>query len=172
MYEIERGNFVAYRPMGGERYMNIVRHQNRGIAVGEDTDMIQEEEDQNEQGENAESEAEEDDVSLASSTDNCTTALNTLRSAELNQCLMRHDYPRAAVFRHVMVVGQCKLGSGARGPAEPTELGSSRLRSGSAHRDLALAVGVRQCPLRSGAGEEAEEQEAWEKETEAGDGRL
>ena len=37
------------------------------------------------------------------------------------------------------------------GPAVPTEIWSSRLRSGSAHWDLALAVEVRQCPLRSGA---------------------
>eukprot|EP00435_Cladocopium_sp_Y103_P071291 s334_g37.t1 len=88
MYEIECGNFVAYRTMGGERYMNIVRHQNRGIAVGEDTDMIQE---------------EEDDVSLASSIDNYTTALNTLHS-ELNQCLVRHDYPRAAVFQQCVMM--------------------------------------------------------------------
>ena len=31
-------------------------------------------------------------------------------------------------------------------------------RSGSAHCDLALAVQVRQCPLRSGADEEGEEE--------------
>ena len=33
----------------------------------------------------------------------------------------------------------------------PTEIWRSRLRSGSAHWNLALAVEVRQCPLRSGA---------------------
>eukprot|EP00435_Cladocopium_sp_Y103_P074133 s395_g47.t1 len=33
----------------------------------------------------------------------------------------------------------------------PTAIWGSRFRSSSAHCDVALAVGVRQCPLRSGA---------------------
>ena len=37
------------------------------------------------------------------------------------------------------------------GPAVPTEIWSSQLRSGSAHWNLELAVEVRQCTLRSGA---------------------
>ena len=37
------------------------------------------------------------------------------------------------------------------GPAVPAEIWLSQLRSGSAHWALALAVAVRQCPLRSGA---------------------
>jgi len=37
------------------------------------------------------------------------------------------------------------------GPAAPTELWNLRLRSGSAHWDLALAVEVQQCALISGA---------------------
>ena len=61
----------------------------------------------------------------------------------------------------------------------PTGIWSSRLRSGSAHCDLQLAVEVRQCPLGSGArggwdldceeeaaGQEAEEAEAAEAEEE------
>ena len=42
----------------------------------------------------------------------------------------------------------------------PTGIWSSRLKSGSAHCDLELADEVRQCPLQSGAGEEAEEETA------------
>ena len=34
----------------------------------------------------------------------------------------------------------------------PTAIWKSRLRSGSAHCDLEVAVEVRQCPLESGAG--------------------
>eukprot|EP00435_Cladocopium_sp_Y103_P074542 s44_g49.t1 len=37
------------------------------------------------------------------------------------------------------------------GPALPTGIGSSRLRSGVAHWDRELAVEVRHCPLGSGA---------------------
>ena len=67
-------------------------------------------------------------------------------------------------FYLAVEVRQCPLGSGARGwgPAVPTAIWSSRLRSGSAHCDLEvavevrrcdlqLAVEVRQCPLGSGA---------------------
>ena len=66
----------------------------------------------------------------------------------------------------------------------PTAICNSRLRSGSAHWDLELAVEVRQCPLGSGArsggpavptgiceeeaaGEEAEEAEVEAEEAEA-----
>ena len=50
-------------------------------------------------------------------------------------------------------VRQCPLRSGRRGwgPAVPTQIWSSRLRSGSAHSDLELAVEVRQCPLWPGS---------------------
>ena len=41
--------------------------------------------------------------------------------------------------------------SGRWGPAVPTAIWKSRLRSGSAHCDLELAVEVRQCPLRPGS---------------------
>ena len=41
--------------------------------------------------------------------------------------------------------------SGRWGPAVPTGIWSSWLRSGSAHWDLELAVEVRQCPLRPGS---------------------
>ena len=37
----------------------------------------------------------------------------------------------------------------------PTDIGRWLLRSSGAHWDRALAVEVQQCPLRSGAGEEA-----------------
>ena len=41
--------------------------------------------------------------------------------------------------------------SGHCGPAVPTAIWKSRLRSGSAHCDLEVAVEVRQCPLRPGS---------------------
>ena len=50
-------------------------------------------------------------------------------------------------------VRQCPLGSGPRswGPAVPTEIRRSRLRSGCAHWDLELVIEVRQRPLTCGA---------------------
>ena len=57
------------------------------------------------------------------------------------------------IFSHILPVEvrQCPLRSGSRGwgPAVPTAIWKSRLRSGSAHCDLEVAVEVRQCPLRS-----------------------
>ena len=58
----------------------------------------------------------------------------------------------------------------------PTAIWKSRLRSGSAHWDLALAVEVRLCPLGSGlrgggggGGEEEEDAEAEEEEENSSD---
>ena len=64
------------------------------------------------------------------------------------------------LFWHFLWHGHCRTSTaskqwrlwfGARswGPAVPTEIW--RLGSGTAHRDLPLAVEVRRCPLRSGA---------------------
>ena len=48
-------------------------------------------------------------------------------------------------------VPHCDLEVAGWGPAVPTAIWKSRLRSGSAHCNLEVAVEVRQCPLRSGA---------------------
>eukprot|EP00435_Cladocopium_sp_Y103_P007032 s3442_g2.t1 len=48
-------------------------------------------------------------------------------------------------------------------PAMPTEIWNWQMRSGRAHCDLELADEAPQCPLRSGAGKEAEEKEKEEK---------
>eukprot|EP00435_Cladocopium_sp_Y103_P011899 s3822_g3.t1 len=39
MFRVEQANLVAARTMGSNRYMATVIHQNRGVAVGDDTDM-------------------------------------------------------------------------------------------------------------------------------------
>eukprot|EP00435_Cladocopium_sp_Y103_P040069 s1346_g10.t2 len=92
-----------------------------------------------------------------------------------------HSMHRAAVIcensqrrERVREEGQQKEDQSARkGPAVPTAIWRSRLKSGSAHWDLGLAVQVksgsahcdleladevRHCPLRSGAGEEGAEE--------------
>ena len=38
MYAQERGNLIASRTMGSQRYLNVIRQSNQGIAGGEDTD--------------------------------------------------------------------------------------------------------------------------------------
>ena len=40
MYELERINLGTKRAMGADRYLNVIRQQNQGVARGEDTDMV------------------------------------------------------------------------------------------------------------------------------------
>ena len=42
MYQQEAGNLVASRVMGQQRFLQVVRHQNQGIAAGQDTDETME----------------------------------------------------------------------------------------------------------------------------------
>ena len=39
MYTQERGNLLAANVMGQQRYLQVIREQSRGFAIGEDTDM-------------------------------------------------------------------------------------------------------------------------------------
>ena len=55
----------------------------------------------------------------------------------------------AFFYLAVFVAASLTFGARRSGPAVPTEIGRSRLRSGSAHWDLELAVDVQRCPLRS-----------------------
>ena len=90
-----------------------------------------------------------------------------LLSGILSDILFRHSIWH--LFWHFLWHGHCRTSTasgqwplwfGARGwgPAVPTEIWSSRLKSavsterfGSAHWDLAPTVEARQCPLKSGA---------------------
>ena len=63
MFEMERGNVVAMNAMGSSQYMSVVRQQSRGYAViGDNTDPVVEEENQENAGE---SETEEEDELLS-----------------------------------------------------------------------------------------------------------
>ena len=42
MYQQEAGNLLASRVMGQQRFLQVVRHQNQGIAAGQDTDETME----------------------------------------------------------------------------------------------------------------------------------
>ena len=44
MYMQERGNIVAANAMGQQRYLQVIRQQSHGFAIGEDTDMATNEE--------------------------------------------------------------------------------------------------------------------------------
>ena len=95
MYEVERGNLVARRVMGTDRYLATVRHQNQGVAQGEDTDMDR-------TSEGGESEAVENDE-VMEPRGNLSQAMDIFRN-ELNECLARHDYQMAAQFQQCILM--------------------------------------------------------------------
>ena len=95
MYEVERGNLVARRVMGTDRYLATVRHQNQGVAQGDDTDMDR-------TSEGGESEAAENDE-VMEPRGNLSQAMDIFRN-ELNECLARHDYQVAAQFQQCILM--------------------------------------------------------------------
>ena len=95
IYELEGTNLGARRVMGADRYLNVIRLQNQGVARGEDTDMVV-------ASETGQSEAAENDPAVEPSQGFLTQAVDTLRG-ELNECLMRHDYATVAQFQNCIM---------------------------------------------------------------------
>lgn len=93
MYTTERANLMAVRAMGIQRYLNVIRSQNRGVVRGgDDTDN----------SEGAESEAPESDPAVDPSDGNLTTVAQTLRN-EVNSCLSREAWHEVASFQHALM---------------------------------------------------------------------
>ena len=99
MFTIERANLVAARTMGSNRYMSTVMQQNRGVAFGDDTDMVDKQE-------GAESEVATSDppVPVSEASGELTRIHDTLRQ-ELNSFLARENWEEAAeIQRCIMMV--------------------------------------------------------------------
>jgi hypothetical protein len=61
MYVQERGNMVAANTVGQQQYLQVIRQQNHGFAVGQDTDVRMEEGERNGESEN---DSDADDLQL------------------------------------------------------------------------------------------------------------
>ena len=96
MFTIERANLVAARTMGANRYMSTVMQQNRGVAFGDDTDMMENPTGASSMGEGAESEAPTFDrtVPVSEASGELTRIHDTLRQ-ELNSFLARENWEEA-----------------------------------------------------------------------------
>jgi hypothetical protein len=106
MFTIERANLVAARTMLANRYMSIVMQQNRGVAFGDDTDMMENPIGASSMGEGAESEAPTFDptVPVSEASGELTRIHDTLRQ-ELNSFLARENWEEAAeIQRCIMMV--------------------------------------------------------------------
>ena len=88
--KIAGANLVAARTMGANRYMSTVMQQNRGVAFGDDTDMVENPTGASPMGEGAESEAATFDptVPVSEASGELTRTHDTLRQ-ELNSFLAR-----------------------------------------------------------------------------------
>ena len=93
MYAMERSNMIASRTMGRQRYMDTVRHQNRGVIHGgDDTGMGQE------KVEAEEEETNEDNI-FAPEVSDMEQVLSTFRN-EPNVCLEPEEWNDAVIFQH------------------------------------------------------------------------
>ena len=86
-------------------------------------------------------------------------------AAEVRRCPLRSE---AFWWRSGAAHSARELPGG--GPALPTPLASSPLRSGAAHCNLELPVEVRRCPLQRKAGEDDGEEKKEEEEDEEEEG--
>ena len=92
--------------MGANRYMSTVMQQNRGVAFGDDTDMVENPTGASPMGEGAESEAATFDptVPVSEASGELTRIHDTLRQ-ELNSFLARENWEEAAeIQRCIMIV--------------------------------------------------------------------
>ena len=82
--------------MGANRYMSTVMQQNRGVAFGDDTDMVENPTGASPMGEGAESEAPTFDrtVPVSEASGELTRIHDTLRQ-ELNSFLARENWEEA-----------------------------------------------------------------------------
>ena len=114
MFTIERANLVAARTMGANRYMATVMQQNRGVAIGDDTDMTETQAAAaSSVVEGAESEAPTTDpvLPISEASGELTRIHDTLRQ-ELNSFLSREDWEQAAAIQRciMLVLDSLNLG--------------------------------------------------------------
>ena len=93
MYTLERGNLVASRAMGMQRYVQTIREANVGVVHGgqnTDVGMVQAEE----LGESEREPTDDPEVRFAAPTDDLSQVLETMRN-ELNDVLRRESWMEA-----------------------------------------------------------------------------
>ena len=109
MYVQERGNMVAANTMGQQRYLQVIREQNHGFAVGQDTDVRLEEGEQN--GE-SEDDSNAYDPAVAAAGEGPWTALINMFREEINSALSVENFRDASELQRIVLIVLDNLNAG------------------------------------------------------------
>ena len=105
----ERGNMVAANTMGQQRYLQVIREQNHGFAVGQDTDVRLEEGEQN--GE-SEDDSNAYDPAVAAAGEGPWTALINMFREEINSALSVENFRDASELQRIVLIVLDNLNAG------------------------------------------------------------
>ena len=102
----ERGNIVAANAMGQQRYLQVIRQQSHGFAIGEDTDMATNEE--------AESEVDPDamDPTVGAEGEGPWTPVISMFRGEINTALSMENFRDASELQRIVLIILDNLNSG------------------------------------------------------------
>jgi hypothetical protein len=105
MYTQERGNLLAANVMGQQRYLQVIRQQSRGFAIGEDTDMRMEE------GE-SEDDSNADDPTVGAEVEGPWTPLISMFRREINTALSMENFRDASELQRIVLIILDNLNAG------------------------------------------------------------
>ena len=104
MYTQERGNLLAANALGQQRYLQVIRQQSRGFAIGEDTDMRMEE------GE-FEDDSNADDPTVGAEVEGPWTPIYMFRR-EINTALSMENFRDASELQRIVLIILDNLNAG------------------------------------------------------------
>jgi hypothetical protein len=105
MYMQERGNMVAANAMGQQRYLQVIRQQSHGFAMGQDTDAGMEE------GE-SEDDSNADDPTVGADGEGPWTAVIGMFRDEINTALSMENFRDASELQRIVLIILGNLNAG------------------------------------------------------------
>jgi len=109
MYVQERGNMVAANTVGQQQYLQVIRQQNHGFAVGQDTDVRMEEGERNGEPEN---DSDADDPAVAAEGEGPWTPLINMFRDEINNALRVENFRDASELQRIVLIVFDNLNAG------------------------------------------------------------
>ena len=109
MYVQERANMVAANTVGQQQYLQVIRQQNHGFAVGQDTDVRMEEGEHNGESEN---DLDADDPAVAAEGEGPWTPLINMFRDEINKALRVENFRDASGLQRIILIVLDNLNAG------------------------------------------------------------
>ena len=109
MYVQETENMVAANSMGQQRYLQVIRQQNHGFAVGQDADVRMEEGEQNGESEN---DFDADDPTVAAEGEGPWRPLINVFRDEINNALCVENFRDASELQRIVLIVLDNLNAG------------------------------------------------------------